>query len=116
MVVAAIYALFGEATILAFFRGVFQDAALSGSALNLNWLATAAIEFGTGELQNNGGKVHTLHVGGHPIFERVSNALRIVTFFGSSCPILLVRAEIRRSAAVIDRRFSLLFQFRFRRA
>ena len=80
VVVAVIYALFGEATILAFIRGVFHDAAFSGSALNLDWLATAAIEFGTGELQNDGGKVHTLSVGAHPIVERVSNVLRIVTF------------------------------------
>jgi hypothetical protein len=80
LVIAAVGALFGESTIRAFIRGIFQDPTFSGSALNLNWLATAVIEFARSDLHDHGGKVFTLNVGGYPIFERISNALRIVTF------------------------------------
>ena len=79
LVLAVVYLLFGNAVIGAFWRGI-TDLTFSGSALNLNWLATAAIQWSTGELQRDGGVVHTIMVGGYPTIEYISYALRLMTF------------------------------------
>ena len=78
---AVIYLLFGNAVFAAFWRGI-TDPSFSGSALNLNWLMTAAVQLKTGELARDGGVVHSVLIGGgYRTIGYVSYALRLITFF-----------------------------------
>jgi hypothetical protein len=81
LVVAVIYLLFGNMVIAAFWRQITDPtfSSFSGSALNLNWLITAAMQLSTGELQKDGGIVDTIWGGGSTL-GYISYALRIVTF------------------------------------
>jgi hypothetical protein len=81
LVVAVIYLLFGNMVIAAFWRQITDPtfSSFSGSALNLNWLITAAMQLSTGELQKDGGIVDTIWGGGSTL-GYISYALRIITF------------------------------------
>jgi hypothetical protein len=82
LVVAVIYLLFGNAIIAAFWRQITDPtfSSFSGKALNLNWLITAAMQLTTGELQKDGGIVHSIYESGPSILAYISYALRVVTF------------------------------------